>query len=49
MMPSLFLMTVCKKDTDIDPDGAVTAVAGQSVQAGQVVTLDDQGKPLSYQ
>jgi hypothetical protein len=57
LIAGLFLMASCKKDTDVDPVGAVTANAGpdQSVQVGQVVTLDgsastdSQGKPLSYQ
>jgi hypothetical protein len=57
VMASVLLLSSCKKDTDVDPVGAVTANAGpdQSVQVGQVVTLDgsastdSQGKPLSYQ
>ncbi|GAB4035608.1 PKD domain-containing protein [Spirosoma gilvum] len=57
MMASLFLLTSCKKETEINPTGSLTASAGpdQSVQVGQTVTLDgsasndSQGKPLSYQ
>ncbi|WP_155296291.1 right-handed parallel beta-helix repeat-containing protein [Spirosoma rigui] len=57
LIASLFLLVSCKKDTDVDPVGAVTANAGpdQSVSVGQVVTLDgsastdSQGKPLSFQ
>jgi hypothetical protein len=57
MMASLFLMTSCKKETDVTPAGSVVAKAGldQSVQVGQIVTLDgslstdSQGKPVSYQ
>ncbi|GAB3941503.1 hypothetical protein GCM10028805_04730 [Spirosoma harenae] len=57
LMASLFLLTSCKKETEIDPSGSLSANAGpdQSVQVGQQVTLDgsaskdSQGKPLSYQ
>ncbi len=54
----LFLMTGCKKETEIEPVvGTITANAGpdQLVQVGQTVNLDgsastdSQGKPLSYQ
>jgi len=57
LIASLFLMTGCKKDTDVTPVGSVVANAGpdQSVQVGQLVTLDgagsldSDGKPLTYQ
>jgi hypothetical protein len=57
LIASLYLLTSCKKETEVDPTGAITASAGpdQSVQVGQVVTLDgsaskdSQSKPLSYQ
>lgn len=57
LMTSLFLLTGCKKETDVAPVGSLAASAGadQFVQVGQVVTLDgsastdSQGKPLSYQ
>ncbi len=57
LVASLFLMTGCKKEIDVDPVGSVTANAGpdQSVQVGQTVNLDgsasgdSQSKPLSYQ
>lgn len=51
------LMTGCKKETDVNPTGTLTANAGtdQQVQVGQVVTLDggasqdSQGKPFTTQ
>ncbi|WP_461104440.1 right-handed parallel beta-helix repeat-containing protein [Spirosoma koreense] len=57
MTASLFLLTSCKKENEVNPVGAVTASAGpdQSVQVGQTVSLDgsaskdSQNKPLSYQ
>lgn len=57
MITSLFLLTSCKKETDVVPVGSLMASAGpdQTVQVGQVVTLDgststdSQGKPMSYQ
>ncbi|GAB2576865.1 hypothetical protein GCM10027190_28250 [Spirosoma areae] len=57
LIASLFLTTGCKKETEVNPVGSLTANAGpdQSVQVGQIVTLDgsastdSQGKPLSYQ
>jgi hypothetical protein len=57
LIASLLFMTGCKKETDVNPGGTLTANAGpdQSVQVGQMVTLDgsasndSQGKPLSYQ
>ncbi|GAB3711931.1 hypothetical protein GCM10027592_50000 [Spirosoma flavus] len=56
-MASLFFLTGCKKENDVTPVGTITANAGpdQQVQVGQQVTLDgsasidNQGKPLSYQ
>lgn len=54
-----FFLAGCKKENDVPPApvGSLTAKAGpdQSVQVGQVVTLDgsgsldSQGKPLTYQ
>ncbi|UFH54659.1 right-handed parallel beta-helix repeat-containing protein [Spirosoma sp. KNUC1025] len=58
LLASLFFLTSCKKENEVNPvTGAVTASAGadQSVQVGQTVTLDgsaskdSQSKPLSYQ
>lgn len=57
LMASLFLLTGCKKETEVNPSGSLTASAGpdQSVQVGQTVNLDgsgssdSQGKPLAYQ
>ncbi|WP_246859214.1 PKD domain-containing protein [Spirosoma sp. KCTC 42546] len=51
------LMTSCKKETEVNPTGTLTANAGadQQVQVGQVVTLDggasqdSQGKPFTIQ
>lgn len=58
LLTGLFLTTACKeKPEEVTPAGSVTAKAGadQSVQVGQVVTLDGSGstdsdsKPLTYQ
>ncbi len=58
LMTGLFLTTACKeKPEEVTPSGAVTARAGadQTVQVGQLVTLDGSGstdsesKPLTYQ
>jgi hypothetical protein len=57
LLAGVFLLTSCKKDDEPVPSGIVTAKAGadQSVQVGQVVTLDGSGstdsesKPLTYQ
>ncbi|GAB2535606.1 right-handed parallel beta-helix repeat-containing protein [Spirosoma aerophilum] len=57
LLSSLFLLSSCKKETDVNPAGNILANAGpdQSVQVGQLVTLDgssstdSQGKPLTYQ
>ncbi|RYF72250.1 MAG: right-handed parallel beta-helix repeat-containing protein [Cytophagaceae bacterium] len=56
LLASLFLMTGCKKETDVTPAGTIIAKAGpdQPVQVGQTVTLDgsasidSDGKPLTY-
>jgi len=57
VLTGLFFTTACKEKPEVNPNGSVTAKAGadQSVQVGQVVTLDGSGstdsesKPLTYQ
>lgn len=58
LMTGIFLTAACKeKPKEVIPSGAVTAKAGadQTVQVGQIVTLDGSGstdsesKPLTYQ